>query len=88
MVTRPASGGATSSASSDARQVEPQTGDGSVAGCVCQGHPQSDHQVSYGDGVGLHLSQIDEADELLTRTPEGSLASLTIFRVPRTRWRC
>jgi len=44
--------------------------------------------VSYRNAVGLHLSQIDEADELLTRTPDGSLASLTIRRVPRTRWRC
>jgi hypothetical protein len=32
--------------------------------------------------VGLRLSQIDEADELLTRTPKGSLASLAIVWVP------
>jgi hypothetical protein len=25
--------------------------------------------VGYGEGVGMHLSQIDEADELLTNDP-------------------
>jgi len=38
--------------------------------------------------TGLRLSQIHEADELLTRTPKGSLASLPIVWGPRTRWRC
>ena len=28
--------------------------------------PRAQSPSGYGDGVGLHLSQIDEADELLT----------------------
>ncbi len=32
----------------------------------------------YGDGVGLHLSQIDEADELLTNDPLALLVGMVL----------
>jgi hypothetical protein len=34
--------------------------------------------VRYGEGVGLHLSQIDEADELLTNDPLALLIGMVL----------
>jgi hypothetical protein len=34
--------------------------------------------VGYGDDVGLHLSQIDEADELLTNDPLALLIGMVL----------
>jgi len=42
--------------------------------------------VGYGDGVGLHLSQIDEADELLTNDPLALLIGMVLDQPVSERW--
>jgi len=42
--------------------------------------------VGYGDDVGLHLSQIDEADELLTNDPLALLIGMVLDQPVSEGW--
>jgi len=42
--------------------------------------------VGYGEVVGLHLSQIDEADELLTSDPLALLIGMVLDQPNSERW--